>query len=236
MPTTNEPTTLTLDGCLQGARMTLPVLPSIVVFAAAFGSLAAQKGMTWDQALAMSGIVFAGASQMVSMEVWRAVWSPSALLEIVAVTAFVNARMILMSASLHPWLKHAVGPRQALMLFLLTDANWLLGMRYRAEGGHDLGIYLGSGLLLWVVWVAATLPGYLAGALAPDPRRYGLDLLMPIFFSAMLVPLWRGMRPALPWAAAGVVALIAHALAPGYVFILAGALAGALTGALVRDD
>src|SRR5215210_4389502 len=29
---------LTLDGCLQGARMTLPLLPSIIVFAAAFGS------------------------------------------------------------------------------------------------------------------------------------------------------------------------------------------------------
>ena len=216
--------------------MTLPLLPGITVFAAAFGSLAAQRGMTWDQALAMSVIVFAGASQMVSIEVWRDVWSPSALLEVVAVTAFVNARMILMGASLQPWLKHASGPRQALMLFLLTDANWLLGMRYRSGGGHDLGIYLGSGLLLWVVWVAATLPGYLAGALVPDPRRYGLDLLMPIFFSAMLAPLWRGVRPALPWLVAGGVALTAQALAPGYVFILAGALAGALAGGLVRDE
>src|SRR5215213_2440176 len=113
--------------------------------------------------------------------------SVPALLEIMAVTAFVNARMILMSAFLQPWLKHAAGPQQALMLFLLTDANWLLGARYRSEGGRDLGIYLGSGLILWVVWVAATLPGYLAGALVPEPRRFGLDLLMPIFFSAMLV-------------------------------------------------
>jgi len=63
-------------------------------------------------------------------------------------------------------------------------------------------------LILWVVWVAATLPGFLAGALVPEPRRFGLDLLMPIFFSAMLVPLWKGVRPALPWAVAGCVALI----------------------------
>src|SRR6185312_6658051 len=105
-------------------------------------------------------------------------------LEVMAVTAFVNARMILMSASLQPWLRHASGPRQYLMLFLLTDANWLLGMRYRQDSGRDLGIYLGSGLALWVAWVAATLPGFLAGALVPDPRRFGLDLLMPLFFSA----------------------------------------------------
>src|SRR4051794_9957057 len=151
------------------------------------------------------------------------------------VTAFVNARMILMSASLQPWLKHASGQRQALMLFLLTDANWLLGARYRSEGGRDLGIYLGSGLILWVVWVAATLPGYLAGALVPEPRRFGLDLLMPLFFSAMLVPLTR-VRPALPWAVVGCVALIGQRLAPGYVFTMAGGVAGALTGALVSDE
>src|SRR4051812_26541707 len=48
---------------------------------------------------------------------------------------------------------------------------------------------------------------------------------MPIFFSVMLVPLWKGLRPALPWAVAGCGALVAQALAPGYVFILAGALA-----------
>ena len=61
-------------------------------------------------------------------------------------------------------------------------------------------------------------------------------IVLPLFFSAMLVPLWKGVRPALPWAVAGCVALIAQRLAPGYVFIMAGALAGALTGAFMGDD
>jgi branched chain amino acid efflux pump len=227
---------LTLEGCLTGARATLPLLPSLLVFAAVFGSLAAQKGMMWDEALAMSAIVFAGASQLVAIELWREVWSVPTILEVMAVTAFVNARMILMGAALQPWLKHATAPRQALMLFLLTDANWLLAMRYRSEGGRDLGIYLGSGAMLWVVWVAATLPGYFASGFFPEPRRFGLDLLLPIFFSAMLVPLWKGPRRAVPWAVAGCVAVIVQALTSGYVFIIAGALAGALTGAFVSDD
>ena len=234
--TTARQVSLTRDGCVAGARLTLPLLPSIVVFAGAFGSLAAQKGMSWHETLTMSGIVFAGASQLVAIELWREVWSLPAVLEVMAVTAFINARLILMSAALQPWLRHASGPRQALMLFLLTDANWLLGMRYRQDGGQDLGVYLGSGALLWVVWVAATLPGYLAGALVPEPRRFGLDLLLPIFFCAMLVPLWRGVRPAVPWAVAGCVALAVQALAPGYAFIIAGALAGALTGAVLGNE
>ena len=81
--------------------------------------------------------------------------------------------------------------------------------------------------------MACTIPGFLAGALVPEPKRFGLDLVMPIFFAAMLVPLWKGFRPARPWAFAGLVALVVHGFVPGYAFILAGALAGALAAALL---
>ncbi len=120
-------------------------------------------------------------------------------------------------------------------LFFLTDANWLLGTRYRSEGGSDLGILLGAGVALWIAWVLATLPGFLAGVLVTEPTRYGLDLVMPIFFSAMIVPLWKGFRSLIPWTVAGTVALVVNTFAPGYLFIISGALAGALTGALLKD-
>ena len=84
------------------------------------------------------------------------------------------------------------------------------------------------------MWIAATLGGFFAGALVPEPRRFGLDLVMPIFFGVMLVPLWKGARTALPWLVAGLVALIVHALVPGYVFIIAGALAGVAAGMLIE--
>ena len=76
-------------------------------------------------------------------------------------------------------------------------------MRYRAEGGSDAGVYVGSSLILWVAWVACVLPGYLLGAVVSDPKRFGLDLIMPVLFCAMLVPMWRGARRAIPWAVAG---------------------------------
>jgi predicted branched-subunit amino acid permease len=50
----------------------------------------------------------------------------------------------------------------------------------------------------------------------------------------MLVPLWKGAGPALPWLLAGTVALTVHALVPGYVFIIAGALAG-VAAAMVTE-
>jgi predicted branched-subunit amino acid permease len=217
-------------------RLMAPVLPGILVYALAFGTAAVDRGLTFGETVAMSAFVYAGASQMISLELWQKAWSPTALATLALVTATVNARYVLMGASLQPWTRGAPTGRTLAGLFFLVDANWLVGTRYHAEGGRDLGIVLGAGLLSWVVWVAATIPGYWFGSLVSEPKRYGLDLVLPIFFAAMAATLWRGVLvSALPWGVAALVALTVQALVPGYVFIVAGALAGALTGALVRE-
>lgn len=216
-------------------RLTLPLTPGIVAFGLAYGAAALQKGLSLVETLAMSAFVYSGAAQMVALEIWRDVWSTGALAALAVVTATVSARMILMSASLQPWLREVPRLQTAANLFLLTDANWLIGTRYRAEGGRDIGILFGSGLYLWVIWTVSAIPGHLAGSLISDPKRYGLDLILPIYFIAMLVPLWKGPRSALPWLVSAAVALAVQALVPGYMFIVAGALAGAAAGAAIHE-
>jgi predicted branched-subunit amino acid permease len=71
--------------------------------------------------------------------------------------------------------------------------------------------------------------------LIADPRRYGIDLVMPIFFAAMLIPLWRGGRAAFAWIVAGAVAIAVHQLAGGWWFIVAGAIAGSVVGGYLDD-
>jgi predicted branched-subunit amino acid permease len=68
-----------------------------------------------------------------------------------------------------------------------------------------------------------------------DPKRFGIDLMLPIFFAAMLVQLWRGPRRAVGWAVAGVVALVMSHLMSGWWFIVIGALAGSIVGGFVDD-
>ncbi len=230
---TREPILITFAGFRAGARMTLPLLPGTCAFAAAFGAAAVEKGLTLWEAVLMSGLVYAGASQLVALEVWQDVWTLPTLLTVAAVTATVNARIILMGATLQPWLQPATKRFTAFNLFFLTDANWLIGLRYRNAGGTDIGVLLGAGITIWVFWTLMTIPGHLAGSLVSDPRRWGLDMVMPIFFAAMLVPIWRGAWRALPWIAGGAVALVVHALLGGYVHIIAGALTGALVGAFL---
>ena len=226
---------LTTAGLREGMRLTLPMLPGVVLMSTAFGTVAAQKGLTAFEAVLMSGLMFAGASQLVALEVWPAVWTFGGILTLAVVVATVNMRYLLMGAALRPWLGPGPAWQSYLALLTTVDANWIVAMRYRAHGGSDTGVVLGSGAVLWLFWVAGTVPGHLLGVLVNDPRRFGLDLVLPIFFVAMLVLLWRGPRRGAAWIIAGAVAFLTSHLLPGYWFIMAGAIAGSVAGGFLDD-
>lgn len=90
---------------------------------------------------------------------------------------------------------------------------------------------LGACIFLYLNWIVAVVPGYYFAAAMADPARYGIDLVMPIFFITMLVPIWRGRIDLVPWVVAVVVSLAVKAVLPGYWFVLAGGLAAAFTAA-----
>jgi predicted branched-subunit amino acid permease len=140
-----------------------------------------------------------------------------------------------MSAALRPWLGPLPPWQTYPTLHVLADPGWLIVMRYRAGGGSDTGVFFASNLLLAVAWIAAAAIGHLLGGLIADPRRFGIDLVMPIFFAAMLVPLWRGGRRAIAWVVAGATALLVQHVLGGWWFVIAGALAGSIAGGFLDD-
>jgi predicted branched-subunit amino acid permease len=201
-----------------------------------FGTLGAQKGLTLAETLAMSGFVYAGLSQVVSLQSWPEQFTFATLAALALATATVNLRFLLMSLTFRPWLGTLPAAQAYPVLLFTTDAGWLRAMRYRSEGGGDVGFFLGGALLLYVTWLIAAIPGYLLAAWLADPKTWGLDMLIPTFFAALLVPAWKGARHAVPWAVSGLVAVAVQALVPGYWFMVAGALAGAATAGLSGDD
>src|ERR1043165_2304073 len=213
-----------LAGLAEGARRCGAMVPGTMGFAAAFGTLAAPKGLTPAETVLMSALVFGGASQLVAMEVWNNPITLASVVSLAVVTAIVNSRFILMGATLRPWFGSLPPWQVYLALNTTVDATWLVATRYRAEGGSDAAVFVGAGLALWVVWGGSAIPRYLLGAFIADPQRFGLDLMLPIFFAAMFVPLWRGARRAVGWAIAGAVALVVSYLVPGWWFIVVGAL------------
>lgn len=214
----------------------LPLLPGQFAFGMAFGALAAQKGFTLIEALAMTGIVYAGMSQFVAVQSWPDVLTPSTVAALMLLTATVNVRFFLMSASMRPWLG-TLPPWQVYPpLTIITDGGWLLSMRYRDRGGADASFYLGGHVMSYVSWTFAALPGYLLAERIANPKAYGIDLLMPAFFAALLIPSYRGIARTIPWLISGIVAVIVASLTSGYWFIIAGAVAGSVSAAFILGE
>jgi predicted branched-subunit amino acid permease len=225
-----------LSGLREGAWRAGPLLPGTMIFSTAFGALAAQKGLTLTETVLMNLLVMTGIAQLLALEVWTDPMTLGTIISVTTLTLVISARLILMGASLRPWMGTLPSWQIYPVLLLTTDANWIVAMRYRAEkGGGDAAILAGAGLALWACWVGAVVPGYLLGAVIKDPKTFGIDLMLPIFFVAMLVQLWRGPRRAIGWVVAGVVGLIASFLLPGFWFIVIGAVVGSIVGGFVDD-
>lgn len=224
-------------GLVEGARAMLPLLPGQFTFGMAFGALAAQKGFTLLETVVMTGMVYAGMSQFVTLQSWPDALTMSTVAAVMLLTAAVNARFFLMSAALRPWFG-TLPPWQAYPpLAIITDGGWLKSMQYRDRGGADASFFLGGQMLSYVSWTVAAVPGFLLAERIADPKTWGVDMLMPAFFAALLVPSYRGFARAVPWAIAGIVAVAVDWLTPGYWFIIAGAVAGSVSAAfLVGED
>ncbi|MBN9051268.1 MAG: AzlC family ABC transporter permease [Rhizobiales bacterium] len=224
------------QGWRQGFKLGMPVLAGMSLFGVAVGTTSARIGLDFVDVLLMNVFVYAGIAQMVAMEIWPQSMTWGAIAALTLVVAVVNSRLLLMSASLQPWFAPLPGWQVYPLLYYLTDPGWLISMRYRGEGGRDLGVHGATTVLFLLVWLVAVIGGYFLGSLIANPQRYGLDLAMPVFFAVMLVPLWRGPRRGVAWVIAGAVALAVQHFVPGWWFIVAGSIAGAIAGGFLEPD
>jgi len=223
-------------GAVDGVIAVSPVIVSLFATGLVFGTLAAQKGLTLLDALAMSGFVYAGLAQVVSLQSWPQEVTLATLLTLMLVTLTVNLRFFLMSITFRPWFGTLPAWQAYPILFFVTDVGWLRAMRYRAEGGRDVGFFLGGGIFLHAVWLVSTAAGVVFANWLTNPRALGIDLLLPIFFATLLIPAWKGPRRAVPWLVAGIAAVAVQWLIEGYWYIIAGAVSGAASAGFIGDD
>jgi len=227
--TSNEKITFTLKGALLGAKRALPVAISVFAVGVVFGVLARQARMSVLDALLMSGLVYAGASQFVALSLWTAI--PFPVITIILTTFIVNMRHMLMGASLRPWFAKLSPWKVYITVFFMVDESWALTIDDLSKGGRDAGFLLGSGFILYIAWVSSTLIGRTVGAWIQNPAQWGLDFAITAVFTALLVGMWKGKSNILPWIVAAVVAVAAAHWLPGKWYILLGGIAGSIVGA-----
>lgn len=219
----------TANGMLRGAKRLLPVSVFVVPFGVAFGAAAIEAGMSVEQAMTMSLLVFAGASQFAVLDMWQ---SPLPYISIALVVLAVNARHLILGAAISPYVNPLAPRHWFAALILLSDVNFADSYQSMKEGERDAGHILGGGLLLWAVWAVSTACGVGAGEALGNLQRFGVDVVMAAFFAALTIGMVPSLRKAVPVIVACVVALVALPFVPTGWNIIVAALAGGLVGAL----
>jgi 4-azaleucine resistance transporter AzlC len=199
-------------------RAALPLAPAPFLFGLSFGVLAKTAGIGIVAATVMSATAFAGSAQFAVATILD---DGGTVLAAILAAVFLNARYIAIGVSVA-----AIVPGSRLARFveaqLIVDESWALSGR---SGRFEWPILAGAGLLLYVLWVAATALGSLAGGALDDPDALGFDAAFAVLFLALGAPYLRDARARQAAALAAAITLVLLPVAPAGVPIVAASVA-----------
>jgi predicted branched-subunit amino acid permease len=200
-------------------------------FGLLFGALAIDNGFTVFEAVLMSAAVFAGASQMVGIELFGETVAP--WLIVLSIFA-VNFRHILYSAVLGRQIGHWRVWQRYAGFFFLTDPQFAEAESRREKGTQlSFAWYMTVAAGIYVLWIAEAWLGAMFGSLVANPEAYGIDFLLPVYFLGLVM----GFRARANWllvvAVSGVVSVAAYATIGSPWHVSVGALAGVAAAGLL---
>jgi 4-azaleucine resistance transporter AzlC len=218
----------TKHSLLAGMKDISPIIIGIVPFGLVAGAAVIHAGFGMAEALGMSLLVNAGASQIVA----TTLFGDGAPLWIALATALiVNTRMFIYSTSIAPVLSEASWKLRPLLGHMLVDQNYASTMtrgRFR-EDVDVIPYYVGCWLALASVWQVSNIAGALLGPLVP--ASWGLDFAVPLVFLAMLAPVLKDSVAIGVAVVTGVAAAVFVPVLPMQSGLVVAIVAGMLYGA-----
>lgn len=208
----------------RGFRAMVPLWLGVVPFGLAYAVTARDAGLSIVETQALSLLVFAGSAQVSAAGLFA---TGAGALSIVLTTLLLNVRHVLYGVSLTRSIPLTRSQVPVAAYFLTDEAFGVT----TAAGGRTFRFLLGTELSLFVTWNLATLVGALSAAAIPDPQRLGVDVVFPLAFLALLVPLVRGRIELVVALVSGVLAWLLAQRLPGGLPILVTGVVGSLLGA-----
>lgn len=191
-----------------GVRDQAPTAIGNISFGLIVGAASSAAGMDPWLSMGMSVIVFAGAAQLVAIQL-MAQHAPAAI--VVLTIAIVNLRMAMYSAAVAPFFRHLPLARRWLFSYLLTDHAFALTTA-RFSPDRDVencdAYYLGVTISMWLTWQASVATGLFAGLLVP--ASWSLDFAVPLVFLSLAVS---ALQSRVHWQVAVVASIAAAASA-----------------------
>lgn len=179
-------------GFAEGVRAGLPIAVGYLPIAVTFGLLAQSLGVPGYGAMAMSLIVFAGASQFVGVNLLAL----GASVPEITLAAFVlNFRHFLMSSALS---RRVRGGTPALvkgvLAFGVTDETFSVAS-VRDEAFLSASFIMGLNGAAYLAWNAGTFAGVFLAASIPPMLQNSMGIALYAMFVGLVVPSLRRGRP-----------------------------------------
>jgi 4-azaleucine resistance transporter AzlC len=206
----------------DGLRDALALAAAIGVVGASFGALAGAAGVPLVLMIALSVLVFAGASQFLVVAVVASGGNPFAA---VAAGLLMNARHVPFGLAIGDNLGNS-WPVRLVGAHILVDET-IAFSRARGSGPRARAAYWTCGILLFVLWNVGAVVGRLAGTAVPDPAAFGVDAAFPAALLALLLPALGRADARRVGLTAAALALLATPFLPAGLPVLVG-LAGLL--------
>lgn len=221
MSTKNSPLKL-------GIRAGLPIALGYFPIAIAFGALAGQAQLNWLEAVLMSCLVFAGASQFVGVSLLLA---GTGTLQIIAATFFLNMRHLIMSLAVNDQMRgFSPAWRRGLSFFITDETFALLTLGEEDDSTSRTPLYM-AGLMItaYLGWVSGTAVGGLGANFIPPQVTTAMTVGLYGLFIGLLVPPLKRSGPFALVAALSMVLNwgLGHWMESGWSIVLATILAAA---------
>ncbi|NIY73561.1 branched-chain amino acid ABC transporter permease [Marivivens donghaensis] len=209
----------------EGFRSGIPFFLVIIPFGMLFGVVALDAGMALGQAMAMTMLVIAGASQFAALHMMA---DNAGVALVVSAALAVNLRMAMYSAALVPHLGAAPLWQRALVSYGNFDQTYAVSIAKYEERPdwtprEKSAFFLGVATPIIPAWGAASLVGALIGS--GIPADWGLDFMLPITFISLIGPMLRTLPQVLTALASVIFGLIFSGLPSGTGLLLAGIIA-----------
>ncbi|WP_421857860.1 AzlC family ABC transporter permease [Oricola sp.] len=216
---------------LRGARASIPVVLAAAPFGLLFGALAVDNGFSVFDAVLMSATIYAGASQMVGIDLFGDKIAP--WLIVLSIFA-VNFRHILYSAVTGRQIGHWSALQRYVGFFFLIDPQFAeLEKRRESDRALSFVWYMGMAVPIYLAWIIEAWLGAVFGRLMTNPEAYGIDFLLSVYFLGLVMGFRRRPNWLLVVIVSGAVSVAAYALIGSPWHVSIGAIAGIIAAAVI---
>jgi len=205
----------------KGIKDTSPLMIPVVPFGIIFGVLAIDLGLTPFTTIAMSVIIFGGASQIIFLQLFSA--GASSLVILSSVGA-VNSRHLLYGTVLSEHLSDLNLSWKIIVSYFLVDQAFAVSNDYFKKNKNNKNKHfhlLGGGLNCWTIWQITTILGIYLGSIIPD--KLGLSFAIPLTFLALLVNDFRKIINVIIIVISGSVATLGFHVIPFKAYVIVAA-------------